>query len=452
VKYYLRSDIAMFKSLQSFITILIVIIPLGSNFFYISSEKKEKAWDVSVWTSLVTSVLILALLFTYRDPLENIFSLKILQLNIKVLFLIPLTSLIKSLGISKLSREMQFKQISLSLIFKQLILYGGIIFFSFHAANLRTLLLVVVFSEIVEASSLVIFCIINKLRLLPRNFFSVKLYNRGTLRYLGFIGADQIFNVMAINFPAIFVVMVMGKTLAPEFQLSQYAISIPISLVMTSVAKVIFPYIARMEDNKKIANLLFSVEFAMNLVLIPVLVGISFFAQEIINIFFEKSWVNAVFMFQVFPIMMIANIFNNPFSSLCIIKNKPHVLLIYSISLLAVRMGAIYFGFMWGGFKMAVILFIIFDIIVRIVRLNVDLSTIELNFMNFLNNIKLILIFGLVLLISTHSLNLVIKNKIIVFLIGIFLYTMLNYIFEKNRIMNSVNKILVAWNLKNETD
>jgi O-antigen/teichoic acid export membrane protein len=451
VKYYLKSDIAMFKSLQSFIAILIITIPLGSNFYYISSEKKQKAWDVTAWTSIITSILVVIIFLSYSKVWEDIFSLKILSLNPIILIFIPLTSFIKSLGITRLSREMKFKQISISLIFKQLTLYGGIIYFSFSAANLRTLLLIVISSEIIEATFLAMFCLINNLRLIPYRFFVLKMYTRDIRRYIGFIGADQIFNVLAINFPAIFVVMVMGKELAPEFQLSQYAISIPVALVVSSIAKVIFPYISRIESDKQIGNILFSVEFVINILLIPVLVAISFFGEEIISIFFDKSWENAIFMFKIFPIMMLANIFNNPFSTLCVIKNKPHILLSYSIVLLTLRLAAIYFGFHLGGFKLAVILFIIFDVIIRIIRLKIDLYTIQLKLVDFFQNLKAVLFFGAILAILTYSLNTVIKSKILVYGISLSVYIVLNLSFEKLRIFNAINKVLTAWKPQSET-
>ena len=256
------------------------------------------------------------------------------------------------------------------------------------------------------------------------------------------MGGEQIFSILALHFPSIFVIYVMGKNLAPEFQLPFYAINVPASLIMLSVAKVIFPYMSEIRDDKLMRKTFLSIEFVLTLFLVPILIYISIFHNEIVSLIFEKSWINASFAIQYFPIMVFVNVLNNPFTSIAAIKEKPHIILVYSLSLFIFRMTAIYVGFYLWGFKGSILLFVLFDVIIRLIRLKVDLDLIGMKVIHFFKNIKSSLIGGLLIIFLYIIFQLIINNKYISSLCSIAFWGVFIYFSERKRIQNILLQVL----------
>jgi O-antigen/teichoic acid export membrane protein len=348
---------------------------------------------------------------------------------------------IKTLAITKLSSNMQFKEISIALMVKQIVLYSIIITSSFKLPTLTILFLALFITEVIETCMLLIFMKVSKIQFLPS--FDAKVFpiDKVSQKFIFFMGFEQIFNVLAQQFPAIFVVFVMGKNLAPEFQLPLYAVSIPASLIIVSVAKVIFPYISEIRDNEKIKTMLISLEFIITLIILPVLIGISFFSKEIVAILFDKSWTNAVIAFRFLPIMIIANVLNNPFTSIAAIKEKPHIIFIYSISLFLCRMLSIFVGYKLLGFKGAILLFVFFDFFIRMIRLKIDASLVKLKFSKFLLNLKNNFLSAAVLFSVSILLFSTFQNKLVSFIVGFIFYVFLSFKLEKERIAELVYKL-----------
>lgn len=440
VRYFLKSDISLFKSLQSFMFILMTIIPFGTNYLYISStkEKRSKRWNLVLLTSLITTLL-LVILFSFDNRIINFFLKGSINEILKYLLLIlPIISFTKTVALTQLTSNMDFKEISIALIIKQLSLYVLIIVLSFTYATYILLILILISTEILESILFLFFCKKQNLRVFPIQKERIFPIDRTSRKFLIFSGLDQIFIVLALQFPTIFVVLVMGSNLAPEFQLALFAIEIPASLISYQVSRVIFPYLSEIRDNKKIRHSLFQIEFIITLLLIPILFTISFFAKEIVCIVFDKTWTNAMLAFSLLPIMIFASAVNNPFTTIAAVKEKPYIPLIYSVLLLGGRLLSIYIGFQYKGFLGALIMFIFTDCIIRIIRLIVDMHLIKMKGFEFIKNIKFNLLYAVLLILLSRLLLSILPNKIICFSITFLISSMLLFYFEKQRIIENI--------------
>jgi len=447
VRYFLRSDISIFKSLQSFIFILVTVIPFGTNYLYISSTKENRLnrWNLVILVSII-STLILVFLFMFDKRIVNFFIRNEINSFLASLILIlPFLSLVKSIALTQLTSNMDFKEISLALIIKQILLYSLIICVSLTNAKFSLLITILIFTEICEGLLLILFCYKQKLKIFPIKGKKVFPIDKISKKFLLFSGLDQIFIVLALQFPTIFVVIVMGPVLAPEFQLALYAINIPASLIAYQVSRVIFPYLSEKRDDEKMRNTLLRIEFIISILLIPILFTISFFSKEIVSLVFDKSWSNAMLAFTFLPIMVLASAINNPFSTIAEVKEKPYIQLAYSVCLLGGRILSIYIGFKLAGFIGALLLFISIDVLVRSLRLMIDIYLIKMKIIDFIKNIRYTLLYGLLLVSFSQLLMLMSNRKVVVFILSFLISSSIVFVIEKKRIFDNIKVIFQSF-------
>jgi len=175
---------------------------------------------------------------------------------------------------------MKFREISTALFINKFFLNAIIISIAFLSPVLETLLLAVIFSELLEIAFLFVYFKNKKVKLIPQ--FNMKIFkiDKKSWHYILFSGGNKLINSFAIQFPIIFLVIVMGEKLAPEFQLPLYAVSVPASMIMVSFSKVLFPHFSNIRDSNRIRDILISIEFVITLIILPVLICISFFSKR----------------------------------------------------------------------------------------------------------------------------------------------------------------------------
>ena len=448
VKYFAKSDISIFKSLQSFMVIIVIILPVGMKHLYISTPKENRInrWNLTFFLPFVAGLAVTLILIFTKDLFAYFFNETVDPFINKIIWIVPFIASLKTISIIKLSSDLNFKEISIALILKQFILYSTIIIFSYLKPVLDILIITLICTEFIETSILLLFIYKRGLRFLPIKYLKINI-DKTAKKFIKYIGLEQLFNVFALQFPMIFVVFVMGKTLAPEFQLPLAAINIPASLFIGSVGKVIFPYLSNAGTNKKIRKTLFDIIYILTMILYPVLISISFFSEEIVQLLFDESWSHAVFAVRFLPLMIAFSVLNRPFTPLASIKQKPQYVLLYSLSLFLCRMLSIYIGFKYISFKGAIILFVISDAIIRILRILFDMNLIKMNYLNFIENMKGP-IFGSSLLIFLLIIcSKIIDCKLIVFLISFLITCAFFFFLEKRRIFSLSYKFLTNFHI-----
>lgn len=444
VKYYLKSDIAIFKSFQAITLILITIIPLGTDILYISTnkEKRENYWELFFWASFLIAFII-SIIFMFNESFSSFLLKSEINYQKRILFAIfPLIEFLKVIYIIKFTSLMNFKEISTAIFVNKFILNFIIISSAFFFPTIEILILAVIISEILEMIILLIYSRRSKLKLFPKfNMNNLKIDSKSR-KFIFFSGGDKLINSFAIQFPIIFLVIILGEELAPEFQLPLYAVSVPASLIMISFSKVLFPYFSNIQDNLKIKETLLSIEFIITLIVLPILICISFFSSEIVSLLFDRSWGNAILALKILPIAIFANVINNPFTHLAPIKRKPQINFLYSISLLTIKLLAIYLGYRFYGFIGVVIFYCFGEVLVRFLRLFIfDCKLIDLSGFELILHIKNNLIFSSVLGFSMFTLFALYNNKILSIAISISIFILLNFTFQKKKLFFLFHKI-----------
>lgn len=447
VAYYLKGDIAIFKSFQSVTILLLTIIPLGTDVLYISTphKKRENRWGLVFWVSMFITFF-LAILFLSNDTFLNFFLKSMINTRKRILLsLFPIIEFFKSVAIIKFTSMMQFKQISLSRFFNKFILNIIIISFAFINPGLEILLLAILFSEFLEMVLLLRYFKKDKYDFFPKISKATFQIDKKTCKYIFFSGGNKLINSLAIQFPVIFVVIVMGEKLAPEFKLPLYAVSVQASMVMVSFSKVLFPYLSNIQKSEKMADALINVEFVFTLIILPILLIISFFAQEIVGLLFNENWKHAIIAMRILPIAILANVMNNPFIHLAPIKLKPQINFFYSLCLLSFRLLAIYLGYYFFDFIGVVIFYCFVEVFIRFSRLFfIDCKLINLSPLKLIFSLRNNFFIAALSLICFLTLNYFTKSKIISMSFSIPIYIFFNYYYQKSRINYFLQKIKFA--------
>jgi O-antigen/teichoic acid export membrane protein len=447
VRFFLREDISIFKSFQSFVLILMMIIPIGTNVLFLSveKEKRQERWNLFFLVSMGSSLILALMLLVSKQVSSFFFQGDMPGLFRILLVFLPLIEGFKGIMVTRLSADIDFKGISIALIIKQLFLYASIISVAFIHPTLTILLVIVFFSELMELSLLFNHISRKKIAIKPQLDKGKLLFDKTAKKFMLYSGTEQIILTFAVQFPTIFVVIVLGKTLAPEFQLPFTAVALPVSLVMNSIAKVSFPHYSNLREDDKITNSLFSLLFPVTFLLFPVLLTMHFFAREITLIFFDKTWEYAIFAVQMFPFLMVAYVLGIPSTFISNIKHKPHINLIYAITLLTFRIATIYFGYRIAGFYGTVTLFVAADIIIRGIRLKIDIGLLSLPLSKFFaciraNALSAVIMFGLMwtgLLLTS--------NKYMSFVVAFLVSIGINTYLERERLAELIKRLLLIY-------
>jgi O-antigen/teichoic acid export membrane protein len=166
------------------------------------------------------------------------------------------------------------------------------------------------------------------------------------------------------------------------------------------------------------------------------LVVISLFAKEIVSILFDPTWEYAVIALKFLPLAIAANIVNNPLTSFALIKERPEITLVYSISLFIGRMAGILFGFIIADFIGAVIGYVLLDSSVRYTRLIIDLRLYEIRISKFIINVLPNILTVVIIFVSYYLLSLTANhNKIVITLISLLFAMCINLIVTKGKII-----------------
>ena len=441
VRFFMREDIAFFKSFQSMILILISTIPFGSQQLFIIQKNKENSWKILFAVSTIVTLLLFVLItFLYYNKLFIFQNSRFNTLPIIFIYFLLVSLYLKSLSIGLLTKQLGFKFLSIGLMIKQTILFSSIIIialFEKKLIGLSTLLYITIITDFIETIFLVI-----KSKLIL-NTFKLKgiTLDEISIKFLGFYGTNQIFNSLAVHVPPIIIIYIVGSKFAPEFQLPFALVSIPASLIMMSLSKVLLPYVS-FKHPKNMHLIFYKLLFFLTLSAFPIMILISFFSNEINALLFDKDWEYSAFALKYLPFMIMANILNNPFSSLAAIYKKPSIQFYYSVILFATRISSLFIGYYLSGFMGMIIILVLGDILVRLGRLKIDLTLLGKNYLHFFSFIKHNLISSGIFLLTMIIINRYIQNRYIAFIFGLISFITYHYFFQKKKIESTIIEII----------
>ncbi len=442
-KNFPKDDLSIFRSLQSIVLIVFTLIPMGTNLLYISEKKEEREKYWSLFLTVSTIVSLLAILVLYFMKMISYSNVPLFSLFV---IIIPISSFIKNIYTTKFTESIMFKELSLGILLRQICLYSLIIIFTFVSRTLEYLIIALLVSEVIEVLLLGNFS--RKLNSFFLDFKKKIIFDKKAKEFTIFTGGANTIVNLSLQLPSVLVLSLLGKNLAVEFQMPLVLVSIPVSLLVMSVTRVMFPYLSNNRELSKIQMIIYNTQYIFFIVGLPICFFMFYFANEITIFLFNPEWTFVVFVLKVLTISTFINILQNPLSQLCLIRNKPKIAFYYAIVLLMFRLIGLYLGYYIAGFKGTVISFALFDSIVRIVRLIIDLKLIEVSIKQYLQNILKPLIVSISLigiLIIGSSLEM---NHYLLFVLMAIIYVLGLLILEKRKIYYIFN--VLKNGMKNE--
>ncbi|MFA7057107.1 MAG: oligosaccharide flippase family protein [Candidatus Cloacimonadales bacterium] len=423
-----KEDLSIFRSLQSIVLIVFTLIPLGTNLLYISEKKeeREKYWSLFILISSISTLLAIPILYVLK-----IFSYNNIPLMLAFVVLVPISSFMKNIYTAKYTESIMFKEISMSILYRQIVLYSLIIIFTFISKTLEFLILALLISEVVEVVSLRLGR--KNLRSFFKNFRQKIVFDKKAKEFTLYTGGANTIINLSLQLPSVLVLSLLGKDLAIEFQMPLVLVAIPVSLLVMSVTSVMFPYLSNNRETNKMQKVVLNTQYIFFITGLPICFFMFYFAKDISAILFNPEWTYVVYALKFLAIGTFFSILQNPLSQICLIKNKPKTAFYYSIALLAFRLLGLYLGHYLYGFIGSVVMFVIFDSLVRIIRLNIDIKLVSLTIGNYLNNIKYPLLTSLVVLIILLAGTYFKLNHYLLFIIMAVVYVAGLLLFDRQR-------------------
>ncbi len=318
---YPKEDLSVFRSLQSIVLIVFTLIPLGTNLLYISESKedREKYWSLFLLVSAICTVLTIPILFGLK-----LFSYNDTPLMMLFIFLIPVVSFFKNIYTAKYTEQIMFKEISLAILYRQITLYSLIIVFTFFNRSIKFLMIALLLSELVEIITLHHFG--KHIRDFFNNFKQKIIFDQKAKIFTIYTGGANTIINLSLQLPSILVLTLLGKELAVEFQMPLVLVSIPMSLIIMSVSRVMFPYLSNNREATKMKSTILSSQYIFFVLGLPICATMIFFSQDISNIIFNPEWENAPLALKLLSISTFFNInivsFFKPFLCFSVIINS----------------------------------------------------------------------------------------------------------------------------------
>lgn len=426
-----KEDLSVFRSLQSLVLIAFTLIPLGTNLLYISEKKeeREKYWSLFILISSITTLLAIPILYTLK-----VYSYSNVPLMYAFIILVPISSFIKNIFTAKYTESIMFKAISMSILYRQIALYSLIILFTFVSRTIEFLIIALLVSEVVEVLSLYLSG--KNLRSFFRNFRQKIVFDKKARDFTLYTGGSNTIVNLALQVPSILVLSLLGKDLAIEFQMPLVLVAIPVSLLVMSVTSVMFPYLSNNRETNKMQKVILNTQYIFFIIGLPICFFMFYFAKDISAILFNPEWKYVVYALKFLAIGTFFNILQNPLSQICLIQNRPKIAFYYAIALLAFRLLGLYLGYYLYGFIGSVVLFVVFDSLVRIIRLTIDIKLISLTIGSYLKNIKTPLVVSLVVLLTLLAGSYLQLNHYLLFIIMAVIYLTGLLLLDRNRVLS----------------
>ena len=439
--YYAKSDIAVYRSLQSLLLLIFAIIPMGINLLYLSEGKKtrNKYWNLLILSTSLFGFLFLGVLFFVRNKYFSG-----VPWGLPIFVLISILEIYKVILITGLMADVKFKQITIAMISRQTILNTLLISFAFINGVLPILIGALLIAEFTEILILNKFTQKSK-KTLNRPILENTCFDNKARKYMLLTGGESLLVNLALQLPNIIVLLIMGKEIAVEFQMPLVLAAVPAVMIMKSVASVMLPYLSNNRDNDKIHNVINHIHYIFIIMGLPIYFAISFFAHEISDIMFNPNWEYAYIGLRYFPIFMTVNILQSPLSGLALLKNRPEIGFIYALSLLVFRLLSLKLGYQYYGFIGAILSFTISDSIIRTIRLLADLKLVNYNFHLFIKNVAKPTILALAAMISCSALYYFDFNKYLGFFISWVIFGAIFIIWDKRRLASQLQQLKVSF-------
>jgi len=175
--------------------------------------------------------------------------------------------------------------------------------------------------------------------------------------YLKIHTISGLLNAIVSNGTPLFIVFFFTETIAGYYFMAEKVVSIPLSLIVTSISQVFHQKATALyrDDKKQFLALIYKIQKKMVYVLLPLLLGLSLIAPYFFRLFGE-GWEQAGEMVKYFALLVFFNNLVSPVGAISNIIDRLDLLLYFNISIALFRGLTFYVGSLYLSFEYSLLL------------------------------------------------------------------------------------------------
>ncbi|MGI6394837.1 MAG: oligosaccharide flippase family protein [bacterium] len=349
-----KEDYGNIQIIISTFMLLAVIRNSGFNDYYIkeADNRGEKFFSMFVNTMYLNTFVLAAIfipalgIYRYFNDVSSTYTYLIL---IIVLLLI---------NVGEIAGETYFRQ---KVLFKNIAIASSIKIFSYPLFTIIFLLIRADLFSLFAAFALSIVAeIISYFFFLPDSKVflpDIKKMTEGFLlqfkeRVFCFsVSAGMFISNFNVSFPIYLFAYAFSAEHSARYAISAQLVSMPFSLIIDSLSKVIYPVFIKQNEEERRRFYLTMLKF-FPFVLFPMALWIMIYAQDVVHLFLGEKWLDVAPIIRIVSVPVFFNVLSSPLGPVATALGKPHYRVLWSGGsvLLALLLGSLglQFGFLWG--------------------------------------------------------------------------------------------------------
>ena len=227
-----------------------------------------------------------------------------------------------------------------------------------------------------------------------------------SMNYLGY----NIVNFLSERVPHILIGKFLGTEALGFFTIAQRLIAFPVESSSVMANSVLFPVFSKIQtENIRIRELYLQAMKHIGFIVLPLMIGISITAPELIRVVFGEKWMPAIFLLQLLSFAGIIQTFIATNGVLYLSKGKTDIQFHMSLLLLFVTAASVYIGLMWG-IQGATISYAAASVVIFYPLLSVPYSLVGLRAYDLFLTLKEVFPMSLIMAIPTLIIAMILRH------------------------------------------
>ena len=364
-QYFSAEEFGLYGLYISVCSILGIIAAGRYDIAIMLPKKNHDAINIVAICFFLTSIFSILCLFLLTIFKHELFELTKSELFVKYYFFIPISIFLISMN--QTFMVWFNRQKNYTLIGDQNLLKSTSNSFSSLFLGIKKITLGMIIGNIISLFVSIIFNIYDFLKSSNLQLVSRKKILENFRKYIIFLKYSTISNLFNslsnIGITALIAIF-FGPKIAGFYFLADRIISIPISIITSSVSQVYFQKASLLfySNKKELLQLTKNVQRKILYILFPFLLTLSLFGENIFSIF-GNDWNEAGIIIKYFALFILFKNIYSPISTIGDILKKQQLLLFFNISLFLFQLSSFYFLKEYNDIKLALLVASIFGAI-----------------------------------------------------------------------------------------
>ena len=414
-----------------------------SNAIIYKQEITKKQLSSLYWVNVLAGISLFLLACSVAPILAGFYKNPKLT---ELIILVSITLLIQGFGQQFMvlwQKNMEFNVISKIAIVRQIITFVVAVFFAYKDYGVYALVFGTIAGVLVQSISFIFLGMKEYKPLFYLRITDIKEF----ISFGSFQMAEKAMNYFSAQFDTIIIGKVLGLEALGIYNVIKQIITKPIFVSNSIFNKVIFPMFSKIQyDNDRIRDIYMMVLKILTLLLYPILAIFYFYGYEIVVFFLGNNWSNSESLIKLFSIYLLFIVYGNPIGTILLAKGKANWAFYSNIFLFFLNPISMIIFIHFYGLNGSVIGFIFVMVLIMYPYWRFLVSKlINISFVDYYRNFFLQILtsftsFGAAYYISMWFVKSLIFRLSIFISVGILLYLIINYLFDK-KLFNKLKSI-----------